>query len=374
MTPTRSEPDWAALRALFPAARRVAYLDTASFGPGPTPVREVLDAHLDAWSEGREGWRAWEAAAERAREGLARLIGARPDSVALLPAVASAAAQVASSLEPGSNVVVGEQEFRSNLFPWLAQERRGVEVRLVPFRAGRVAAEDLLAATDARTAVLAVSHVQSANGYRVDLPRLVEACAGRATKLFVDATQSAGALRLDVEGIDFVAAAAYKWLLAPRGTAFLYADPRHVAGMTPLQPGWKTPDDPYARYYGPPLEPAPTATRFDVSLAWPCWVGCARSVELILEVGIDAIEERDLALARRFREGLPAIGLAPLFGEAESSQVVGLEVPDPVAVQEALAAERVVAAVRDRYLRASFHFFNDETDVDRILACLARAT
>jgi selenocysteine lyase/cysteine desulfurase len=215
--------------------------------------------------------------------------------------------------------------------------------------------------------------VQSASGYRVDLETLAGACRARGARLFVDATQSLGALRVSLDGVDFLATTAYKWLLSPRGTAFLYVAPERLAEQVPLQPSWKTPADPYAAYYGPPLERAADASALDVSLAWPVWLGTARALELLLEIGPRAIEERDLELARRFRHGLRAIGLAPLFEEPECSQIVALKVGDPEALEASLARDGVVAAVRGCYLRASFHLFNDEQDVERALAALRRA-
>ena len=292
--------------------------------------------------------------------------------MALLPSLSAGASQVAECVPftPGANLVVGRDEFRSNLYPWMNQERRGFELRLVPFRDGRLPVEDVVAAIDERTALVGVSHVQSSNGYRIALEPLSEACRAHGARLFVDATQSVGALRLPLEGIDFLAAGAYKWMLSPRGAAFLHVAPDRLEELTPLQPSWKTPDDPYASYYGPPYAPPERASKLDGSLAWPIWLGTARALELVTSVGLEAIEARDLELSRKFREGLAAIGLAPLFGEEESSHVVGLALPDPPAVERALERERVVAAVRGQYLRVSFHFYNDESDVERCLAAL----
>jgi selenocysteine lyase/cysteine desulfurase len=178
-------------------------------------------------------------------------------------------------------------------------------------------------------------------------------------------------LRIPLAGIDYVATAAYKWLLSPRGAAFLYVDPARQSELHPLQPSWKTPADPHAAYYGPPFEQAAAASRLDGSLAWPVWPGTARALELIRSIGIEAIERRDLELSRLFREGLREIGLRPLFGDDESSQVVGLEVPDASNLERALEREQIVAAVRGKYLRVSFHFYNDESDVERCLRALS---
>jgi len=364
---------WPQVRALFPATVERAYLNSATYAPAARPVLEAMQAAQAQWSAGRGDWREWEARAEDARSALARLLRTQAERVALLPAVSSAAGQVAENVpfRPGANLVVGEGEFRSNLYPWLLQERRGFELRMVRTVDGRMPAEDWVSAIDSDTACVALSTVQSSNGYRVALEPIKAACARHGARLFLDGTQSVGALDLDLEGVDYLAVGGYKWLLGPRGTAYLVVAPDRLEELSPLSAGWKTPDDPYRDYYGPPLELAPRASRLDVSLAWLDWVGAAPGIELLLGLGIERVEARDLELAEAFRAGLSDVGLAPLFTPEESSQIIGLRVPDPDGVRAALEREQVVAAVRGGYLRVSFHCFNDESDVERALKALA---
>lgn len=367
--------DWRETRKLFPAAREVTYLNTATYGPGPLPVmRAVLEATRD-WSSGKGDWRVWEGAAEDSRQLFAQLLETGPETIALLPSLSVAAGQVAESLpfRERANIVVSALEFRSNLFPWLSQERRGFELRIVPGCHGRLDAGEIARAVDSHTTLVAVSSVQSSNGYRIDLDALRSTCRSQGARLFVDATQSVGALRERVEDVDYMAVSAYKWICAPRGATFLHVAPERIAEMPPIFSGWKSPQDPHASYYGPPLELAADASRYDVSLAWSVWVGVRAALELTLALGIDAIQARDLELARRFRAGLGRLGLEALFEERESSQIVGLKIPDPEGVRRTLAEARVIAAVRGSYLRASFHFFNDESDVDRGLEVLSTA-
>jgi len=373
-------PDWSAVRARFPGVRReAAFLNTASFGLPPDCVLAEVAAATRAWGDGTGSWRAWEARAEGSRALFARVIGARAENVAFLNSLSAAAAQVAESLPAPRDggrgtVVVGAEEFRSNLFPWWGLERRGFRVRRVPFRDGRLPPEELLAAIDEDTALVAVSHVQSANGFRTDVKRLGEACRTRGARLFVDGTQSVGANALPLEHVDYLGTAAYKWLLSPRGAAFLYVADEHLGRLAPLQPSWKTPDEPYVDYYGGPF-PAGSrrAAALDVSLPWLLWQGTTPALEFLLELGLDAVVARDQALAQRFRDGLRSMGLPPTFGERESSQIVSLAVPNAKRVEAALAREGVSAAVRAGYLRTSFHLYNDEEDVDRALFALRAA-
>lgn len=367
-----STVDWSSVRTAFPGVEGCAYLNTAAYGlPPPEAVAKVLDA-VESWSTGRGSWGEWEREGELARTEMAALMGAAAGELALVPAMSVAAGQVAERMPraAGSNIVAGGGEFRSNLFPWLAQEERGHEVRVVPFESGRLDPRALTDAIDARTALVAVSSVQSSSGYRIDLGPVKARCAEVGARLFLDATQHLGQLQLDLEGVDYLATAAYKWLLCPRGVAFLWARDGLGAEMTPAFASWKAPADPYAEYYGPPLELAPDASRHDVSLPWTVWAGAPAALRFVRALGIEAIEERVLDLARRFRAGLPALGLAPLFVEAETCGIVSLAVPDADAVRVRLEEREVFAAVRGPYLRVSMHFYNDETDVDRALDAL----
>jgi selenocysteine lyase/cysteine desulfurase len=365
--------DWSALRKRFPAVATQTYLNTASYGLPPDTVADCVRQAVDDWANGRVDFYHWEGAGERARSSFARLIGGSPDGVALVPTVAMAVAQIAERIpaQTRTNIVVGHSEFRSNLYPWLVQERRGLELRLVEFRDGGPDLDGLIAAIDENTALVAVSAVQSASGYRIDLETLGQACRERGARLFVDATQAVGVFDQPLEVIDYLAVGAYKWLLGPRGASFLYVRPELAADIDPVFPGWRSTEKRFTDFYGPPLEFSPRALRFDTGLAYFAWVGLAESLEFLLEIGIDQIRQRDVQLAELFCQRLPQVGLEPLFGPTTRSQIVSLKVPNADETKERLRERKVVAAVRGPYLRVSFHLYNDESDVDAVIAALS---
>jgi selenocysteine lyase/cysteine desulfurase len=266
---------------------------------------------------------------------------------------------------------VGAREFRSNLAPWLALGRQGFEVvEVPPNESGVVTTDALLGAIDARTTLVAITEVQSANGFRVRMPELVARAHAFGARVFLSAMQSLGVLRLSVLDYDpdFVVAHGYKWLLAPRGAAWLYVRPDRLAELEPLAPSWKSVADPYADYYGQaPL--AADARRLDMSLAWFSWVGAKAALELLLSIPAEAVESRALALAREFREGAVSAGFA-LAPMEEPSQIVAVLVPDAETLRARLARERIIAAVRGGFLRVGFHGFNERRDVHAALEAL----
>jgi selenocysteine lyase/cysteine desulfurase len=362
--------DLASFRSRFPALERVTYLNTATAAPGAVPVLEALRLAQAEWEAGEFSWQGWEGHGEVARDLFARLVRGADEDVALVSTVAEAAATVAGSL-PSGRVVVGEREFASNLFPWLALRDRGFDVVEVPTRDGVVRTEALLEAIDGDTVLLAITEVQSSNGFRVRLEDLGRRCREVGARLFVDGCQSLGALRLDAvaAGVDFVAAHGYKWLLAPRGAAWLWIRPGRLAELKPLAPNWKSIPDPYSEYYGGPLTLAPTARKLDAPLAWFSWPGARAALELLAELDPVAAERRCLTLAAEFREEAGRRGFE-LVPEDVPSQVQSIRIPDPRQVRERLLARKVIAAVRADFLRLGFHAYNDESDVAAALDAL----
>lgn len=361
-------------RRQFPALERHVWLNTPTAPPAARPVHDAVMEAIREWGEGKLDWHGWEQHAFATRELFARLIQAEADSVALMSSVSEGASTVAAALPPG-RVVVGAREFRSNLFPWLALRDRGFEVVEVPATAEGVVPTDALAAEIVEgTVLVAISEVQSSNGFRARLADLVEHAHDVRARVFVDACQSVGALRFDVREIpvDFLATHGYKWLLSPRGAAWLYVRPDRVDELRPLVPSWRSPEDPYAEYYGGPLEFAKTARKLDASLAWFSWPGARAALELLGSLDAEEVMRRCLDLAASFREGARRGGLA-VTPEELPSHIVGVSVPDPEGLQRRLRERRVVAAARGGFLRVGFHAFNDASDVGAALEAIGTA-
>lgn len=360
-------------RGLFLALGQYVWLNTPTVPPAARPVVEALRRAEDDWERGEFSWQAWETDAYATRGLFARLIGAPHDSVALVGSVAEAAAMVAASLPPG-RIVVGSREFQSNLLPWLALRERGREVIEVPAAAHGVVSTDALAeAVDDRTALVAVSEVQSSNGYRIDLPELAARCRESGARLFVNLTQAAGALRFDASAIqpDFVAASGYKWLLGPRGASWLHVRPDRRPELSPLIPNWHSVEEPYADYYGE-TKIATGTSGLDTSFSWFPYVGARAALELIGSLDTGAVENRCLDLAAAFREGVRAIGFEQ-SPEEVPSQIVAISAPDAQQVRSRLKEGKIIAAVRAGSIRFGFHAFNDESDVGVALEALAKA-
>jgi selenocysteine lyase/cysteine desulfurase len=323
------------------------YLNTATVGVPPRVALDAVHAVLELWRRGRMSPPDLDEAVARSRQAWADLTGVDVAEVAIGSTVSELVGLVAAALPDGARVVVAEGDFTSVTFPFLAHADRGVVVEELPL--------EELACYDGAADLLAVSAVQSADGRQVDLPGVLAAARAAGARVLLDTTQSCGWLPLDVREVDHVVCAAYKWLLCPRGTAFLRVRPEVLAQVRPQSAGWYAGEHPWTSIYGTPLRLARDARRLDVSPAWFSWVGAAPALELL--AGLDAAQVRahDVGLADDFlrRTGHPPQG----------SAIVTVEADPGVAAR--LAAADVRTAVRAGRVRLSFHLYNDEADVER---------
>lgn len=328
------------------------WLNTASYGLPPKPAWDALQLALADWRRGSVSWEPWDAPVNRARASFARLIGVPEADVAIGAQVSQLLAPIASAVPDGGTVLLPEIEFTSNVFPWAVHQDRGVTVRTAPVA-------KLAEHIDEGVDVVAFGLVQSANGEIVDYPAVVAAASAVGAWVVVDATQATGWFPYEGLAADAVVNGAYKWLMAPRGTGFAYLAPALRERMRPSAAGWYAGADPFDSYYGMPLRLASDARAFDISPAWHPWVATAPALEVIERIGLDTIYAHNVGLANRFLTGL---GRPP-----GDSAIVTVDVPN---AEERLAAAGIRAAVRQGRVRASFHVYTTQSDVDRALEAL----
>ena len=326
------------------------YLNTAGVGLPPVAVAHAMREAVDLWSAGGATAPGYDVYVQRSRDAWARLHGVDPACVAIGPQVSYFAGLVAQSLPPGAEVVGHDGDFTSLLFPFLV--RGDLNVRLAPL-------ERIADAVGAGTDVVAVSAVQSADGRVADLNAIATAAGEHGAATVVDATQASGWLPIDGTTIDFLVAGTYKWLLSPRGTAFMAVRPDRLDGLTPHAAGWYAADRPWDSVYGAPLRLAPDARRLDMSPAWLSWVGTAAALDYLHGVGVESIHAHDVGLANALREGL---GMAP-----SGSAIVSIERDG---AQRALADAGLRTGGLASAARVCFHVHNDEDDVDAVLRAL----
>jgi selenocysteine lyase/cysteine desulfurase len=338
----------APLPALRPHPAGRGYLNTAALGLPPATVVATLRSAIDEWAAGLAQAPAYDAMVEDSRAAFARLVHADPSDVAVAAQVSPFVGVIAASLPAGAEVLCAEEDFTSMIYPFLA--RPDLRVRFAPL-------DRIADAIEASTTLVSVSAAQSADGRLADLAAIEAAARHHGAMTALDVTQAAGWLPLDARRFDFLVCAAYKWLLAPRGTAFMTVRRERLDELQPRLAGWYAGADRWGEtLYGPPLRLAPDARRLDVSPAWLCWAGTRAALEHIEEAGVEAIHAHDVALADRLRAELEL----PPTGSA----IVTLRAPGAI---ERLRHAGISAATRAGSVRLAFHLYNDDADVDRVL-------
>ncbi len=371
-------------RDLYPITRQYIFMNHAGVSPMSERARAAVEAMAGQLTAKPLTSPLAMEEADRLRESLARLFNCGADHIALTRSTAHGISLLAAGLdwEPGDNVVGARGEYPANVYPWVALGRRGVEFRTADNAGGRVTPESVLELVDARTRVVALSHVEFWNGYRVDIETIGEECRKRGVILAVDAIQSAGALRLDLSRlpVDYVAAGSYKWLLGPQGIGFAWCHPDLLPRITPVLVGTPSVKD-RMNYFSYPTDRVDfesTARRLEEgnpSLLDMAAFGAA--VDLFLEVGPEVVEGRVLELALRLAEGLDRQGYEVIGpwprDPGERSGIVSFRKPGapPQEILRDLQASRIVGRIHADFVRLSPHFYNTEDEVDRVIEVLS---
>jgi len=369
----------AALDREFPVRRNFVYLNHAAVAPLPRRVADAMLAHVEnVRDRGMADWRGSYAAIEAAREKAARIIGASAAEVAFLPNTSWCVNLVAIAFpwREGDNVVIDDMEFPSNAYPWRALESRGVECRVVKNREGRVTADDVAAMVDGRTRVIAVSWVAFHNGWVFPLEELGALCRERGILLFVDAIQGLGALPMDVSriGVHVLAADGHKWLYGPEGGAIFYVSEEARDRVPAVMGGWWS-----LRYEGGYLsgraKPYDGARRYEPgTLPIDHVLGLAAGIDLLEDIGRDAVTSRVLELVRALRDGLAARGWKIATPDPPRSGILSAVPPDGAGNvfrwAKALDERGVIVAPREGAIRFSPHAGNDLDEIERALQAI----
>jgi cysteine desulfurase/selenocysteine lyase len=369
----------------FPTARQLTYLNAASIALMPEIVAKAAvgwqresgmlgTVHLNEEAEAR--------VFDTLREAGASLLGAQPDEIACASNASEVLCSLAWALSPGpeENVVSAQVEFPSVVYPWLrVAQLTGCDVRLASDRDLLVDPSELVDLIDDRTAAVCISHVQYVSGQRLDLAALAEVAHSHGTILIVDATQSAGAVPIDVvaDDIDILLTSGYKWLCAPLGSAILFVRRDLHDKLEPGLVGWRSTEQVGLHFEADHIEWAPSARRFEFgTIAYGLSIGLATAIDYLLGTGIENIHSYNLALAGRLVEGLANLGAQFVSPSVENlqSSIITVRFPghDQGLVARRMNEARVVVAPRMGAIRISPHLYNTIDDIDRALETVQR--
>ncbi len=326
------------------------FLNSPTYGLPPQFLFDALQDCLRDWQAGTMDATSFDEPVRAGRAAYAALIGVPVDSVAMAGSVSAALGLVAAAIPDGSQVATLSGEFTSTTFPFAVQAGRGVTVTELDHDEFVTAAGDY--------DVVTASLVQSANGAVLDVDALRATVSDTDTVTVIDATQAVGWKKVDLPWVDVTVGAVYKWLLAPRGTAWMSLSDRLASSMTPHAANWYAGEEPWQSIYGLPLRLAESARRFDASPAWFSALGAGLTLPWLAALDRDAVEAHTLGLARRLRTEL---ALPP-----EESAIVSI----PTAAADELKRAGIRASIRAGAVRVGFHLYNTDDDLDRLLDVL----
>ena len=369
-------------RDLFDIPRDVVWLNCAYLSPLMRSVVEAGTAGLGRkahpWTIGTDDFFD---DSEALRAAWAELFGAPADDLALTPSAGYGLSLAARALPfgAGEEVLLAEDQFPSNVYPWTEKARRtGARVRFVPRPAAHDWTSAAVSAIGEKTAVVALPNIHWTDGGFFDLVRIGARAREVGAALVVDATQSLGVLPLDVGVVrpDFVAGASYKWLLGPYSLGYLYAAP-HRQDAEPLEQNWVQRAN--AREFSRLVDYTDAwqagARRLDCGersnfALVPAALAAARK---ILEWKPENIASTLAPMTARLAEAAGELGFGAAPAERRAPHYLALALPPGegaaglARVQEALAERKVYVSVRGDTIRLSPHLYNDDQDLERFL-------
>jgi len=372
------EPNFKALRKEFPVLERKTYLNSGSYCALANDVKAAFDAYMEDRLLVGANWDAWITKNESVRALTASLLHASPDEIAVTASVSAGLNALASALDfsgPRNKVVVSDFEFPTNAQIWHAQEPRGARVVHVPRAAdGYIPAESFAKAIDENTQLVAITHVCFRNGAKLDIPGIVKLAHAKGARVLLDCYQSVGSMDIDVKALDldFAAGGMLKYLLGTAGIGFFYARDALVKSLVPTNTGW------FAQAEIGAMDitanrPSPSARRFEAGT--PPVVNCYAAeagLKFLLAVGTPAIEKRNFALTRQCMQKLQEIGWPSVTPVQDERRGATVAVPsrDSGALSKELMKRDIVTSHRDDNVRASFHFYNNDDDVNSFVAAM----
>jgi cysteine desulfurase/selenocysteine lyase len=363
-------PDWGSVRQQFPALANWTYLNTATYGQlprGAVAAAQQHFAHRDSLA--CTDFLEWFDAADGVRQRIAQLIRCRADDIAFIPNAATGLATLLNGIDwqEGDRIVTLEGEFPNNLYIAALRQRYHIRFAQVPW-------DHFYESIDRNTRLVAMSTANYTTGFRPPLTHVARFLHEHGVMLYLDGTQTVGALELDVGDVrpDVLAVDGYKWLLSPNGAGFLYVSPKLRPKLTPSVLGWRSDSgwrEVNSLHHGAPRFKEAAEKYEGGMLDFPAIFAMSESVQMMLDLGPERIEQRVLELAAKTKMILEEAGATVLH---DHTPIVAAHFADrdPAAIAARLKEQRIIVSARHGNLRVSVHFYNDESDLEKLRVAL----
>ena len=383
MTIEQIQADEALRLREFPVARETAYLAHAAVCPLPACARDAVSDYAAACTGGDQENFVPANLLRDTRQLASNLLGAELCEIALVGPTSLGLSFIAQGIDwqPGDNIIVHGDDYPSNVYPWMALAKKGVELkRLEPSAPGRIEPEDVFELIDSRTRMAALASCHYVSGYRIDIGTIGRELRSRGILFCVDGIQTVGAFPTPVEHVDFLAADAHKWMLGPCSAGILYVKREMQDRLKPVVQGWHNLSCPDF-IAQETLDYKPDGRRYEAGTANLLGiVGHHAALQLLDALGLEKIAADLLAKRRLLLPELLAKGCDVLHAdvpEANASGIVAFSKPgeDMAALQARLGQAGVTVSLRvmrdgSKLIRLSPHFYNTPAELYRLLEAL----
>jgi selenocysteine lyase/cysteine desulfurase len=366
-------PIW---KSRFPRAAEVTYLDTAAEGLPPTEAQKALDLYFRRKAAGTPARKFLYEEERQTISALGRMLSTVPENMALVAHASDGLNMLANAIpwREGDEILISDLEFPSNVLAWLRLRDRGVKVVVVPSNRGAVRFEEYASRIHSRTRLVTISQVSYKTGMQVPYLRELASEAHRAGALFcVDATQALGRVPVATEGVDFLVASTYKWLLGVHGLGVVYLAPGAGDRLETPVLGWYSVQNLFRadRFENYSLKAGAGGLTTGMP-NFPSIYALRCGLNVLMEEGVERIDLELRPLIRRLRKGLEELGIDLLTPPEEeyASGIVSFAHPACERIGAELERQGVIVWFGDGRVRASLHLYNDQSDVDHYLSVL----
>ncbi len=377
-------------RKKFPVLREQAYLETSGTGLVPDYVYDGIKHYQDGryLVGGDADWGGYGTVKmlSDSRMALAGMLGCSKDDIAF----GSNSSQMMClfidgiDLKAGDNVIMSEQVFFGQIYGWHYARQKGVEIKYVKPDHGMVTLDMIKAVADKNTRVVSLDLVENSTGYLISAEEIGKWCRENGIWFITDAAQGAGAVKIDVGrmNIDFLAGSDYKWMMNYGGTGYAYISPKARKALKKTSAGWMSEVSIFSEKLPPDI--SRTATRFEYGYPNVSGIyGIGKVAERYMELGKDDIHRYILSLNHYLEEKVRDIDGVTFwsdFPEENRSGIMILVLDDTVkATNEDFVRAKVKAHISSgelygakRAMRISVHYYNDTTDIDRLVEVLKK--
>ncbi|BBH24623.1 aminotransferase [Paenibacillus baekrokdamisoli] len=359
----------------FIGLENCTWLYSGAEAPLHQGCQDAINEYISFRGKGPDGRKRNAEVEQSCKENVARLLQGKPSDIAFVSNTSEAMSMIAHSLDfkEGDNVVIHTLEFPSGILPWLQLKNNGLKVRVVQHRDWEISIEDIMDQVDERTKLVVTSHVSYLTGARLDYKELYSELKKTETLLLLDATQSLGAVPVNMNDADFVVCSSYKWLLSTHGLGVIAVNPRRVADFAPRAVGWRSVTDMFSPTRFENFSFHEDARRFELGFpSYPTVYATNFSAGFLLEQGIERIEQHILSLGSRLIEQLTDLGFEVMTPAAPHNRAGNISVASDRGEQiaEMLRVHNIYVWGGDGRFRVSVHLFNDTEDLDKLVDTL----